>query len=109
MINLFVYILKHPGRPSVASDLGLLQMAAGYFGYLDYATSTFRSLSFTKDIAQLARLVTERVRDSQGGGGEAISPSHAAADSSIHDAFDLSSWDEVRLPFPLLVFRRSPH
>lgn len=98
MINLFVYILKHPGRPSVSSDLGLLQMAAGYFGYLDYATSAIRSLSFVKDIAQLARLVTERVRDSHGDGSEALSTSHAAVDTSIHDAIDLSSWNEVRIP-----------
>ena len=95
MINLFVYILKYPNRTSVSSDLGLLQMAAGYFGYLDYATSAIKSFSFIKDIVQIARVATERVRNSQISGGEALPTSHAPVDPSIYDAFDLSSWDEV--------------
>ena len=95
MINLFVFILKHPTRPSVSSDLGLLQLAAGYFGYLDYATSAMKSFSFIKDIVQIARFATDRVRDSQSSGGEPLPTSQAPVDTSIYDAFDLSSWDEV--------------
>ena len=70
-------------------------MAAGYFGYVDYATSAIKSFPFMKDIVQLARLATERVGDAQGGGNEALPISHAGADTGFPDAIDLSSWDEV--------------
>ena len=95
MINLFVYILKYPTRTSVSSDLGLLQMAAGYFGYLDYATSSTKSFPFTKDILQLARTATERARGSREGGADAVPTSVPAFDTSGSDVIDLSSWDEV--------------
>lgn len=95
MINLFVYILKYPTRSSVSSDLGLLQMAAGYFGYMDYATTSIKSWPFTKDIVKLAHNVTERVQGSHGGSSEALPALTAGLESSGNDSMGLWSWDEV--------------
>lgn len=100
IINLFVYILKYPTRSSVSSDLGLLQMAAGYFGYLNYATTSLHPFSFTKDIVKLAQTATETVQGSHGGGNEALPSSTAGFEISGSDGVDLGSWDEVGLFFP---------
>ncbi|KAH0829252.1 putative fungal specific transcription protein [Fonsecaea pedrosoi] len=94
MINLFVYILKYPTRSSVPSDLGLLQMAAGYFGYLDYATTSTKRFPFTKDIVKLAQNATERAQGSHRGGSEVLPALTAGLETNGNDGMDLCSWDE---------------
>ncbi|KAH6700646.1 fungal-specific transcription factor domain-containing protein [Leptodontidium sp. MPI-SDFR-AT-0119] len=65
MVNLFTYILGFPSLPSVSADLGLLDMVAGYFGYLGFSTSSQISLSFAKEITQWARAAVGRASEGQ--------------------------------------------
>lgn len=96
MINLFVYVLKHPTQRSVFSDLGLLQMAAGYFGYLDYATASNKSFPFTKDLVSLAQNAVQRAQGPRAAGTEVPAPSSDAFEANGNELLDLTSWDEVR-------------
>lgn len=99
-----MYILKYPTRSTVSSDLGLLQMAAGYFGYLNYATTSLHPFPFTKDIVKLAQTATEKLQGSHGAGSEALPSSTAGFEISGNDGMDLCSWDEVGLFFPFYFF-----
>ncbi|KIV94020.1 hypothetical protein PV10_05183 [Exophiala mesophila] len=95
MINLFVYILKHPTQRSVSSDLGLLQMAAGYFGYMDYATASNKSFPFTKDLVTLAQNVVQRAQGPRTTAStEVPTTSGDAFEAGGTDTLDLTSWDE---------------
>lgn len=65
-INLFLHILEAPHLPSTTSDLALLDVSAGHFGYMAFATSEL-SFPFAKESALLAykmvRLFMERKDD----------------------------------------------
>jgi hypothetical protein len=54
-INLFIYILKHPGHPRILSDLALLDIGAGHFAGLEFATDSEISVPFVREVATLAR------------------------------------------------------
>ena len=54
-INLFIYVLLNPTLASVPSDLALLDVAAGYFGQMEFVTSSRLRFPFARDIAALAR------------------------------------------------------
>lgn len=58
-INLFIFVIGNPGLPSVQSDLALLDVAAGYFGQLEFVTGSKLSFPFARDIAALARAVVD--------------------------------------------------
>lgn len=60
LINLFVYILKDPSRPSAPADVALLDVAAGHFSHLEYLTSSEPGFPFPREIARLARTTLER-------------------------------------------------
>lgn len=55
MINMFISILKTSTAESTSRDMGLMDMAAGYFAYLDYSTNSIFSCSFVQNLAQWAR------------------------------------------------------
>lgn len=59
MINLFVYILKNPLAPSLASDLSLLDVVVGHFGYLQFISSSEHVFPFPREIAAYARHAVE--------------------------------------------------
>jgi hypothetical protein len=59
LINLFVYILKNPHAPSAASDLSLLDVVVGHFGYLQFISSSQHVFPFPREIAAYARHVVE--------------------------------------------------
>lgn len=59
LINLFVYILKNPLAPSAASDLSLLDVVVGHFGYLQFISSSQHVFPFPREIAAYARSVVE--------------------------------------------------
>lgn len=63
--NLFIYILKFPQLPSTHSDIALLDMAAGYFGSLDFVTGSELSFSFPREIGTLARLAVDKNNSSR--------------------------------------------
>lgn len=59
-INLFTHVLQHPGRESTQSDLSLLDIGAGHFARLEFATESVISHSFSREVAQLARLMVTK-------------------------------------------------
>ncbi|KIX06974.1 uncharacterized protein Z518_04950 [Rhinocladiella mackenziei CBS 650.93] len=54
-INLFIYVIQFPHMKSVRTDLALLDMAAGYFGQMDFVTGSKLSFPFARDIATFGR------------------------------------------------------
>lgn len=64
-INLFVYVIENPQMPSVQSDLALLDVAAGYFGQMEFVTGSKISFPFARDIAALARTVVDETQEAQ--------------------------------------------
>ncbi|KIW45781.1 hypothetical protein, variant [Exophiala oligosperma] len=58
MIHLFIHIVTYPSLPSVASDIQLIDMAASYFGHLDYSTGSSFALGFIRDLVHWARVRT---------------------------------------------------
>ena len=58
-INLFVHTIRFPRADTVHTDLALLDVAAGYFGQMDFVTGSELSFPFTRDIATLARDVVD--------------------------------------------------
>lgn len=44
-INLFIYLVQNPSLPSAMSDLRLLDVCAGHFGFIEFLTSSRVSIS----------------------------------------------------------------
>lgn len=61
-MNLFIYVIDNPRLPTVQSDLALLDVAAGYFGQMEFVTGSKFSFPFARDIAALARNVADDAR-----------------------------------------------
>lgn len=55
MMNMFISILKSPAAESITKNIGLIDMAAGYFAYLDHATNDILSFALVQNLAQWAR------------------------------------------------------
>lgn len=53
-INLFVYILKNPQNRLAQSDLSMLDISAGHFGYLDRVSLSTIAFHFPRDSVALA-------------------------------------------------------
>ncbi|KIW32550.1 uncharacterized protein PV07_04081 [Cladophialophora immunda] len=53
-LSLFVHVLKHPTFPTASADLGLLDICAGHFGYIDFMTSSEISISLARESVNLA-------------------------------------------------------
>jgi hypothetical protein len=91
LINLFIHILKYPTGPSVRSDVALLDVAAGYFGHMEFITAAELSFPFARDVAALARKVFNKFAlintpaTGQGHDGSNVEPSmYASAEVSCH-------------------------
>ncbi|OJJ68239.1 hypothetical protein ASPBRDRAFT_321459 [Aspergillus brasiliensis CBS 101740] len=56
IINLFIYILKYPSLPTTQSDIALIEVAAGHFSRLEYASGDL-ARPFVREITRLARAV----------------------------------------------------
>ncbi|KIW31163.1 uncharacterized protein PV07_02832 [Cladophialophora immunda] len=54
-INLFIHILQNPDLPTVPTDLALLEVGAGHFARLEFATESEVPIVFAKEVAALAR------------------------------------------------------
>ncbi|OAL53490.1 hypothetical protein IQ07DRAFT_596528 [Pyrenochaeta sp. DS3sAY3a] len=55
MINLFISVLRAPEGESAMEGIGLLEMAAGHFAYLEYATQSAVSIPCIRSLAHWAR------------------------------------------------------
>lgn len=60
-INLFINVLKAPDRQNMRSDLALLDVAAGYFGQMEFVTGSKLSFPFARDIASFARQTVDHI------------------------------------------------
>ncbi|KIW99292.1 uncharacterized protein Z519_00955 [Cladophialophora bantiana CBS 173.52] len=54
VINLFIYVLKYPTLSTATADLGLLDVCAGHFGYIEFLTSSQVSISLPREAANVA-------------------------------------------------------
>lgn len=63
LVNLFIYILKNPLVPTVASDLSLMDVVVGHFGYLEFASSSELVFPFAREITSYARELVKRARE----------------------------------------------
>lgn len=54
-INLFIHILKFSNLPKTQSDVTLLNICAGHFARLEFATDSQMTSAFVTDVASLAR------------------------------------------------------
>ncbi|KAJ9608967.1 hypothetical protein H2200_006738 [Cladophialophora chaetospira] len=61
-INLFIYILKYPTLASASADLGLLDVCAGHFGYIEFLTSSQVSISLPREAANVASKVVKAAK-----------------------------------------------
>lgn len=59
VINLFINILQEPDSPCIQADLALLDIGAGHFARVEFASSVI-SLSFIKDIASMVRTAVKQ-------------------------------------------------
>ena len=59
VINLFIYILKYPSLTTATADLGLLDVCAGHFGYIDFLTSSQVSIALPREAANVAARVVK--------------------------------------------------
>lgn len=63
LINLFIFILKHPTLPSTQSDIALLDVATGHFGHMEDVTSSELAFPFTREAAALARQTVKKEKE----------------------------------------------
>ncbi|KIW30212.1 uncharacterized protein PV07_05971 [Cladophialophora immunda] len=54
-MSLFMHVLKEPSSPSASSDIALLDMLSGHFGYLGHTCGIEAPLSSVREIANIAR------------------------------------------------------
>ncbi|ETS87776.1 hypothetical protein PFICI_01604 [Pestalotiopsis fici W106-1] len=62
LINLFVCIIKDPLAPTAASDLLLLDLVVGHFGYLEWMSSSELNLAFPREVASYARDLVNKAK-----------------------------------------------
>ncbi|OAG42085.1 hypothetical protein AYO21_03539 [Fonsecaea monophora] len=86
LINLFIHILKFPSLSSARSDVALLDVAAGYFGHMEFVTSSELNFPFARDVATVARqTVTKALK------------TDVPASTGADDGFSLAN--DVDIPF----------
>jgi hypothetical protein len=62
-INLFLNIVRWPNNPSAQSDITLIDIVAGMFARLDYASGGNMSISFPRELADHARALVPKSRE----------------------------------------------
>ncbi|KAL3249815.1 hypothetical protein ABHI18_011498 [Aspergillus niger] len=92
VINLLIYILKYPSLPTTQSDIALIEVAAGHFSRLEYASADL-ARPFAREITHLARAVATAAEEGKETMRTAPSPSmprREADDSSKN--IQINSW-----------------
>lgn len=60
LVNLLVCVLKDPNSPSVAADVSLMDTVVGYFGYIEFVSSSTLVFPFPRDITfRMRRFIEE--------------------------------------------------
>lgn len=62
LINLFIYVLRYPTLPTAAADLGLLDVCAGHFGFIEFLSASAVSISLPREAANVASKVVRAAR-----------------------------------------------
>ncbi|KAH7013830.1 fungal-specific transcription factor domain-containing protein [Ilyonectria destructans] len=62
LINMFICVLKNPLSPSTASDLSLMDIVVGHFGYMEFISSSELEFPFPREIASYARNLVKQAR-----------------------------------------------
>ncbi|KAH0842464.1 putative fungal specific transcription protein [Fonsecaea pedrosoi] len=62
-MNLFLNTVRSPNNPSAQSDITLIDIVAGTFARLDYASSGHLSISFPREVADYARTLVSKSRE----------------------------------------------
>lgn len=94
-INLFLYILKYPGSPTTAADLGLLDVCAGHFGYIDYLTSTRISISLPRETTTLASKLVKSLKANAGRPTARIDNEKAEPSADLFSRGQVAEFPEV--------------
>ncbi|TVY54622.1 putative transcriptional regulatory protein [Lachnellula cervina] len=89
LINLFVHVLKHPTAPSALSDITLIDVVAGHFARLEFASSGELTFSFARELSGLARLAVKKAQQ------KSLSESNKDADA-VNTASNYRSYDQQR-------------
>lgn len=61
LVNLLIHILTSPTTASAQADVGLMDVAAGHFGHVEYVTSEL-AFPFAREVAFLARMTVEKAK-----------------------------------------------
>jgi len=98
---MFVSILKSPAGAATEKNIGVIDMAAGYFAYLDYSTDTIFSFDLVKNLAQWARQAVSQARD------QALTPqsTHLAVGRDVlspMENFYVNPIPNVSLSYPVI-------
>jgi hypothetical protein len=64
-LSLLIHVLLHPTFPTTRADLGLLDVCAGHFGYIDFITASGISISLPRESVNLAAKVVKTAERSQ--------------------------------------------
>lgn len=64
-INLFTHILRAPQQPSALSDVALIEVVAGSFAQLEYASGGQLDLDFPRKMAEYARRLVSQTVETQ--------------------------------------------
>ncbi|KEF61156.1 uncharacterized protein A1O9_02721 [Exophiala aquamarina CBS 119918] len=83
VINLFIFLVKNPSLPSAMSDLGLLDVCAGHFGFIEFLTASRVSISLPRDAASAASRIVRLAKTTESGRAPA-----ADATAQIHFGHD---------------------
>jgi hypothetical protein len=79
LFNLFIYILQSPNHPNVRSDVAIMDICAGHFARLEFATDSEISIPLVRELAALARDVVRK------GGPDSLRNSTKTSVSSTKD------------------------
>jgi len=62
LINLFLHVIQHPTLPTAHSDISLMDVIVGHFGYMEYVSGSELGFKFPRKIVSYAREVVKRAR-----------------------------------------------
>ncbi|EXJ76280.1 uncharacterized protein A1O5_00788 [Cladophialophora psammophila CBS 110553] len=62
LINLFLHVIQHPTLSTANSDISLMDVIVGHFGYMEYATGSELVFKFPRKVVAYAREVVKRAR-----------------------------------------------
>lgn len=64
LINLFIYVIQNPRLPTAQSDIALMDVIVGHFGFLGYITGAEVTSAFPRKVVSVARQVVDRSSNS---------------------------------------------